>query len=146
METENSGATDTPREPATAADRRTLVRDAAVLQVKLVIDGLRDLLLVPASIVAAIMSVIDHKNGRPGTQFYDLLAMGKRSEHWIDLFGALRDRDEYDLSKEGNIDQVIDRMEAYVVDEYRRGSITKQAKERIDQALGALQERKARGK
>lgn len=125
-----------------ANDYRTLARDATVLQVKLVIDGLRDLLLVPASIVAAIMSAIDRKKGRPGSQFYDLLAMGKRSEHWIDLFGALRDRDEYDLSRDGNIDQVIDRMEAYVVDEYRRGGITKQAKERIDQALDALQKRR----
>ena len=32
----------------------TLVRDAAVLQVKLIVDGLRDLLLVPASLVAAL--------------------------------------------------------------------------------------------
>jgi hypothetical protein len=115
-----------------------LIRDAAVLQVKLVVDGLRDLLLVPASIIAAIMSAIDGHNGKPGTQFYDLLEIGKRSESWIDLFGALRDRDIPEQPGGSSIDDVVSRIEAYVVDEYRRGGVTKQAKDRIDQLLEAL--------
>ena len=44
----------------------TLIRDAAVLQVKLVVDGLRDFLLVPASLIAAIASLVTAKDGRPG--------------------------------------------------------------------------------
>ena len=31
-------------------DRRTLIRDVSVLQAKLIVDGLRDLILVPLSI------------------------------------------------------------------------------------------------
>ena len=112
-----------------------------MLQVKLIVDGLRDLLLVPASIVAAIMSIIDSRRGKPGTQFYDLLAIGKRSENWIDLFGALRDRDVPTHDGEGSIDDVVDRLQAYVVDEYRRGGVTKQAKEHLDQVLSAIRKR-----
>ena len=123
------------------ADNWTLARDASVLQVKLLIDGARDLLLVPTSIIAAVMSIIDSRRGKPGTQFYDLLAYGKRSEHWIDLFGALRDRDVPRHSGEGSIDEVVDRLQAYVVDEYRRGGVTKQAKEHLDQVLSAIRKR-----
>ena len=39
-----------PETPPPAAPRWTLVRDVAVFQVKLLVDGLRDLMLVPASL------------------------------------------------------------------------------------------------
>ena len=127
-------------------DRWTLVRDAAVLQVKLVVDGLRDLVLVPASLVAALISLIHGDAGRPGPQFYRLLAMGKRSERVIDLFGAYRNAPP-EVEDEGpagdvNIDDLVARVESFVVDEYRRGGVTAQAKKRLDKALDALQQRK----
>lgn len=128
-------------ESDTRQARQTLIRDAAVFQVKLVVDGLRDLLLVPVSIVGAIISFIDSKNGEPGPQFYDVLAYGKRSEKWIDLFSALRDRETVELPDEGSLDDVVKRMETFVVDEYRRGGVTKQAKDRIDQALKTIKKR-----
>jgi hypothetical protein len=128
-------------EPDTRSARQTLIRDAAVFQVKLVVDGLRDLLLVPVSIVGAVMSLIDSKNGPTGPQFYDVLAFGKRSEKWIDLFSALHDRETVELPDEGSLEEVVNRMETFVVDEYRRGGVTKQAKDRIDQALKSLHKR-----
>ena len=70
--------------------RWTLVRDIAVFQAKLIVDGLRDLVLVPASLVAGIISLLSGEDGQPGTQFYRLLGVGKQSERWINLFGALR--------------------------------------------------------
>ena len=39
-------------------DRWTLIRDIGVLQVKLLVDGFRDLLLVPTSIIAGIWSIV----------------------------------------------------------------------------------------
>ena len=71
-------------------DRWTLIRDVAVLQVKLVVDGLRDLILVPLSLAAGIMSLASGEKGVPGTQFYRLLGVGKQSELWINLFGAMK--------------------------------------------------------
>lgn len=128
---------------AEGSSRLSLVRDVAVLQVKLIVDGLRDLLLVPASLIAGVMSLINHENGRPGPQFYDLLTFGRETEHRINLFGAYSNRPARagDDSRPGemDIDDLVSRVESYVVDEVRRGGITAQAKAKIDQALGAIQ-------
>ena len=124
-------------------DRWTLIRDVVVLQAKLVVDGFRDLLLVPASLVAAVVSLVSGDKGRPGPQFYRLIGLGKQSERWIDLFKAyenapeeLRRENEFAVS---NMDELVDRFESFVVDEYERGGVTAQAKERIDKALDAIQ-------
>lgn len=129
-------------------DRWTLIRDAGVLQFKLVVDGLRDLILVPASLIAALFSLIDGEDGRPGPHFYRLLMLGKRSERWIDLFAAHRNAPAEvvadELPGEPSMDDLVARMESFVVDEYRRGGVTAQAKERIDRALDAMQRNSGR--
>ncbi len=134
----------TPTEPDHSA-RWTLIRDTAVLQVKLIVDGLRDFLLVPASLIAAIVSLAKTRDGKPGLQFYQLLALGKQSERSINLFGAL-DHAPQELADQShlgdlNIDELVVRVESFVVDEFKRGGMTKQAKEQIDKALDAIQRR-----
>ena len=125
-----------------SSDRWTLIRDIAVLQVKLVVDGLRDLILVPASLIAGIVSLVSSVDGRPGQQFYQLLGLGKQSEHWINLFGALRNAPPelqhfHDIPEAG-IDDLVGRLETFVVDEHRKGGITAQAKARLDKAIDAI--------
>ncbi|MBT8100612.1 MAG: hypothetical protein KJO82_12725 [Gammaproteobacteria bacterium] len=138
--------TDTVPTDAVQSARWTLIRDAAVLQVKLIVDGLRDFLLVPASIVATIISLAASKDGKPGPQFYDLLQLGKQSEVMINLFGAYKNAPnalaDDDRFKDMNIDEIVGRVETFVVDEYRRGGMTAQAKEQIDKALNAIQRRR----
>lgn len=129
------------KEPA--AERWTMLRDLGVLQVKLIVDGLRDLVLVPASLVAGIVSIVSGKDGRPGPQFYHLLAWGKESEVWINLFGAVKNSPETIKQPQpfGNqdIDDIVGRLESFVVDEAKRGGLTNQAKERLDKILDAVQ-------
>ena len=124
-------------------DRWTLIRDIAVLQVKLIVDGLRDLLLVPASLVAGIWSLLGGTADRPGPQFYQLIGLGKQSELWINLFKAYENAPPEVRKEHGfgvaNMDELVDKFESFVVDEYQRGGVTKQAKDRIDQALNAIQ-------
>lgn len=126
-------------------DYWTLIRDAAVFQFKLVVDGFRDLLLLPASFVATILSLLKSRDGKPGPQFYRLLGAGKRSERWIDLFAAYRhspeSKTEQPAATDPSIDDIVHRVESFVVDEYQRGGITAQAKSRLDKALDALQRR-----
>lgn len=135
-----------PDNAARSSERWVLIRDAGVLQVKLVVDGLRDLLLVPASLIAAIASLITSDNGRPGPQFYELLEFGKKSERWIDLFAAQRNAPGTPAAEladsDKGLDDIVRRMESFVVEEYRRGGVTAQARERIDRALDALQKKR----
>lgn len=131
------------REPMS---NRVLIRDVAILQVKLIVDGLRDFVLVPISLFAGLLSVVSGKDGVPNTQFYDLLLVGKQSEQWIDLFGAMRNAPE-DLQQlvpfpDANMDEILDGIEAFVVSEERRGGMTAQARERFEKALRGFQDRR----
>jgi len=124
----------------------TLIRDIAVLQVKLVVDGLRDVILVPASLVAGIISVSKTKDGVPGTEFYRLIDAGRQSEHWINLFGAYKNAPpevaERNHFGDADIDDIVSRVESFVVDEYKRGGVTAQARDRMHKAMDALRRRK----
>jgi hypothetical protein len=137
----------TPAEnEAPHSPRWTLIRDLAVLQAKLIVDGFRDLVLLPASVIAAIISLSRSENGIPGPEFYKLLVAGKHSEHFINLFGALRnappDIDPQDIAGGAEMDDIVSRVESFVVDEYKRGGVTAQAKSRIDEALEKMRKRK----
>jgi len=123
-----------------------LIRDIAVLQVKLVVDGLRDVILVPASLVAGIISVSKTKDGVPGTEFYRLIDAGRQSEHWINLFGAYKNAPPEVVERnhfgDADIDDIVSRVESFVVDEYKRGGVTAQARDRMHKAMDALRRRK----
>lgn len=129
-------------------DRWTLIRDLAVFQVKLLFDGFRDLLLLPVSLIAGIFSLVGG-GVKPGSEFYDLLRIGRRSERWINLFGAAERyhgpaTDDESFAVE-DIDKMVSRVESFVVDEYKKGGVTAQAKERLDKALDVLHKKTRRG-
>lgn len=122
-------------------DRWTLIRDIIVLQLKLVVDGLRDFILVPISLLVGIISLV--KGGdSSGSEFYELLRTGRRSERWINLFGAAERvygpsiADDHFPAED--IDEIVSRVETFVVDEYRQGGVTWQAKDQLDRALDSL--------
>ena len=137
--------TEAPKEQPDTA-RWRLLRDLGVLQVKLLVDGLRDLILLPASLIAGIISIMQSVDGKPGPQFYQLLAWGKESEIWINLFGAVSNSPEEIEPPSGfgarAIDDIVGRLETVVVDEVKRGGVTTQAKERLDKILNAVQRSK----
>jgi hypothetical protein len=132
--------------PDLTSGRWVLIRDIGVLQVKLLVDGLRDLILVPASLIAGIVSLASTKDGAVGLQFYQLLAWGRQSEIWINLFGAV-DNSPAEIEGvqslgEQDIDDILGRLESFVVEEVRRGGVTAQAKDRLDRILDRMQRKK----
>ncbi|MGI9248142.1 MAG: hypothetical protein ACR2QI_03965 [Woeseiaceae bacterium] len=133
---------DLPEKKTHTSERWTLARDIGVLQAKLLVDGLRDLILVPASLIAGIVSLLSGEGGRPGHQFYHLLGIGKQSERWINLFGALQnapsDLEHVEQFPNADMDDLVGRFESFVVEEHRRGGITAQAKKRLDKAINAI--------
>lgn len=143
MSSESQESTEHP-----APDRWTLIRDVAVFQIKLLFDGFRDVLLLPISLIAGIVSLVGG-GAKPGPEFYDLLRIGRRSEHWINLFGAASrlhgpptDEEKFAFD---DVDDMVSRVEAFVIDEYRKGGVTAQAKDRLDKALDLLQRKTRRG-
>ena len=136
METETKSTED-----GQMPDRWTLIRDIVVLQLKLVVDGMRDFILVPISLIVGIASLV--KGGESsGSQFYELLRTGRRSERWINLFGAADrvygasiDDDRFPAA---DIDDLVSRVESFVVDEYSKGGVTRQVNSQLDRALESL--------
>ncbi len=127
----------------THASRWELFRDVLTFQLKLAIDAARDIVFSPISIVAALLDVIAGDRERP--YFYAVLAAGRRSESWINLFGGPGRLAPSDAGEENrNLDAVVGRVEALLVEQYERGGITAQAKHAIDRSLDALVARRSR--
>jgi hypothetical protein len=98
--------------------RAELVRDAAIFQIKLLADGLRDALLIPLSLVAALVGLL--RGGEDcGREFGRVIKLGRRSERWINLFGHQQPLGRPGAA--GSMDSILHQVESSVVEQYRRG-------------------------
>ena len=111
--------------------RSRLLRDLIVFQVKLFADGLRDVLLSPLSFVAALADVITGKHG-PESNFYSLLRAGKKTDGWIDLFGAADRLDPE--APDSELDKMLDKLETELTESYREGRLSAAAKDALEKA------------
>lgn len=64
-----------------------LLRDLLIFQVKLVLDGLKDIVLVQLTIAAALFDLLLGRAGRP-LLFYRVLRFSERFDLWLNLYGA----------------------------------------------------------
>lgn len=114
--------------------RFRVFRDVVVFQVKLVVDGLRDVLLSPLSIFAALIDLlIPGDDG--GKRFYAVVHFGRRTEQWINLFGAA-DRHDPEASAKG-IDVLLNELEALMRDPQRRDEARARAQALLERLRGA---------
>lgn len=97
--------------------RFPVFRDVIVFQVKLLVDGLRDLLLSPVSIIAAFVDLLVPGDDG-GKRFYRVVHFGRRTERWINLFG-MADKHDPDAPTAG-IDVLLADLEALLRDPARR--------------------------
>jgi hypothetical protein len=111
-----------------------LLRDLVRFQAKLLLDGLRDILMSPLSMVAAIAGTLVDRN-RPQALFRQTMDFGQRTERWINLFD--RSGQQVDVGEPG-IDELFAILEQRVVDQYHRGGATASAKNAIDRSLEGL--------
>jgi len=138
--TETSVERVAPEGPELMPSRWTLVRDVLAFQLKLFVDGLRDVVMMPISLGAATLDLLG-VGRRAGRQFYDILQLGQKTERWINLFGATDHARALTNEPRPGIDALVRRMERLVVHEYQRGGITASAKDSVDRALDALSTR-----
>jgi hypothetical protein len=122
-------------------DRSIVIRDMLVFQFKLVVDGLLDVVLLPLSLIVGSVSIIGNRP-KQRSEFYELLRFGRRTERWINLFGAAERRLEpgtdVDNNPAGDLDDVVSRVETFLVEECRKRGVTVPTRQSIDAALKAL--------
>jgi hypothetical protein len=73
--------------------RGVLVRDLLIFQLKLWLDGAKDLVLIPLSLGAAAFDFFFRTH-----LFYSVLRVGERYDRWLNLFSAAQ---HADLNREG---------------------------------------------
>ena len=76
----------------TRHERRIVFRDLMIFQLKLVLDGMKDVVLVPLSVIAALADMF-LPTDRIGKRFYHVLRAGERFDRWLSLFGAAEHAD-----------------------------------------------------
>lgn len=68
-------------------DRFVILRDLAIFQVKLFLDGVKDLFVAQVALLAAAADLI-LPSGRRGRRFYAVMRAAERFDSWLTLYGA----------------------------------------------------------
>lgn len=98
--------------PEPVASPRSLARDVLLLQIKLLLDALRDIALSPLTLAAAALDLALSRWQSP-RYFHAVLRLGQRSDDWIDLWAAIRGTRATDRA---NVDLLLARVQDVVSD------------------------------
>jgi len=117
---------------ANQSPRFTLIRETAVLQLKLIADGFRDAILIPISLLATLIGLL--RGGEDCDREYRrLIKLGRRSERWINLFGH---QPPLGISHPaGSMDKILNQVESVVLDQYKKGRSTAETRAAVKQAM-----------
>ena len=136
----------------TVTSRNVTLRDFAIFQIKLALDGLKDLVAFNLSIVAIILDFISGRGKRPRL-FYSVVRGSERFDRWLNLHSVVQLMDERD-SDEGlfggadeDDDTIVGEIErlmkgqgiskAEVLRRLRAGSDALRGKDPVDGEAGA---------
>ena len=87
-----------------------LFREVAHFQIKLWLEALRDVVLIPATLIAAALDLALSRQQKP-RYFRDLIEMGRRSDEWIDPWAKVASE-----VRPTNADAVLDQIETLLRD------------------------------
>lgn len=131
------------------SQRWILIRDMLIFASKAGLEAVRDLALIPAALIAGIAGLLLSPS-KPDVYFLRILEVGDEIDDFVDLFGKEKRRgtgSRFDKvvrsdADDGQLraDDIFDRIEKVLVDEYKRGGVTAQAKEAIDRGLDVVHE------
>lgn len=83
-----SSATERTGLPARVDMRKIMFRDLLIFQLKLLLDGVKDIFLAPLSIVAFLWDLIPSRRRRDGRTFYAVIRAGEKFDTWLSLYDA----------------------------------------------------------
>jgi len=132
--------------PENLNSRTEVVRDTIVLQLKLIVDGLRDLALMPLCFFASLAGLILHRD-TPGRYLYRILSYGRISEKWIGLFDDAEKDKMKPIKYEGkNFDDLVARtqtaFESKYVDPEKKDMLLKKLNDALNDINGKLNTKK----
>ncbi len=109
-----------------AQRRFALAYEVLLFQFKLLADGVRDVLLSPLSIGAALLGLIVGGD-EPAVYFRKLQRLGRRSDLWINLFGQFRHGP--------TADRFAEPLKERLSEEYQRGGWLSRGATKLNEAL-----------
>lgn len=121
----------------THTQRSALFREAVIFQLKLVADGFRDLVLVPVSLIAALVGLL-RGGDEADREFRQVIELGRRSEQWINLFG--NHPPEAGDGQAASLDTLLDRAEEVVREQARKGGVSETAARALERAIHTTQQ------
>lgn len=135
-ELRDEGGTDVSRPHEQSRTR--LVRRVILLQVKLLADGLRDFVMMPLSLAAALLGLISHR--RDPEHYLDrLMYFGRETDRLINLFDH---EDPENPHRRAPLDRVAEEIEATILRDYENGGLSAKGAAQLRQ----LAERLRRGR
>jgi len=117
--------------------RGELVREAVLFQLKLMVDGLRDLVLMPVSLLATLVGLA-RGGEEPEREFCQVIEAGRASEQWINLFGHHQVADS--TTAVASIDVLFTKLEDTLKQQYLTSGLSTNVKTEIGEALRAAQD------
>jgi hypothetical protein len=120
-----------------APSRLRLLRRVVLLQVKLLADGLRDVVMMPLSLAAAALGLVSERRD-PELYLDRLMHFGRESDRWINLF------DHYDADDPRHrapLDRMAEEIEATILRDYENGGLSARGAAQLRQLAELLRGR-----
>ncbi len=98
--------------------RWKLARDLGVFELKLAVDGVKDLILAPLALAAVVADMVMPAATR-GVFLRAVIRIGERFERWLNLYGLKRREATRTILDEGGSDLIVDYLESKTLDLHR---------------------------
>ena len=98
--------------------RWRLARDLGVFEVKLALDGLKDLVLAPLALAAVLGDLAMPRETR-GVFLRAVIELGERFERWLNLYGLKKQAETQSILDSGGSDVIVDYLESKTLDLHR---------------------------
>jgi hypothetical protein len=106
-------------------ENRVLIRDLLIFQLKLLLDGLKDIVVFWMAIGASLLDIV-FPGERRGHRFYAVMRSAERFDHWLNLYGAAEHAEENEEGLFGEsaagADTMLGRLEEIVVGRRETGA------------------------
>ena len=132
--------------PPPHVSRWRIIKDLVSFQIKLTLEGLKDILLVPLSLAAAALGLLVSGPDR-GRHLRNVMRLGRGYDEWIQLYSALdrdpdakRERDQGAPApgQDTNLDAYLGRLQRALAKHSRQGRLPTRARVAIERAIDVL--------